>query len=264
MMTAEEQLEFYRTRFGRLVTRPQLELFGADLARSNLDVMSAALKQALATATSAGRPPRDVRLAVLGQYERIAASIAQLFPVFFVFESAWRSFVAAALLRIYESETWFHQVRDAVARGDATSTISAFGPRPASAELIRTLTHLLQATGGRCGTIATTYDLIEDASLGHLGKLIEGHWGDLVPGLGSETALGRPTLSAFSPRFTRVRRARNDAYHHRVVSDRSAVVAAAEQLLDLLDVHLGTRCDGMRGAAIPPLSFAVLPQARHG
>lgn len=263
MMTADQQLEYYRTRFGRLITRSQLQQFSSDLARCNLDVMSAALKQAAAAATSSGRPPRDVRLAVLSQYDRIAASITQLFPVFFVFESAWRSYVAAGLDAVYGSGDWWHVLRDLVAQGADTSAIASLGGRPVSAELVRTVVHALGGVAGGCGRLASTYEFVEEASLGHLEKLIQGHWSALGAGLNQGTALGPPTWGRFESTFRRVRRARNDAYHHRVVADRATVVAAAEQLLDLLDVHLGTRVASISGVALPPLQFKVGPQERH-
>jgi hypothetical protein len=263
MMTAAEQLEFFRTRFGRVVSRLQLEVFSADLARLNLDVMSAALKQTAATATAVNRPPKDVRLAVLAHYERMAASIAQLFPVFFVFESAWRSFVAAGLSEIYGNDEWWHGVRDAVERGADTSGVTAFSGRPASAELVRTVTHVLDGIGGRIGRLSTTYELVQEASLGHLSKLIEGHWRDIASGMNGRAALGPLTWGKFEPLFRRVRRARNDAYHHRVISDRADVVAAAESLLDLLDIHLGSRAAAIDAAVLPQLRFLVAKEPRH-
>jgi hypothetical protein len=262
MMTADEQLEFYRTRFGRLVTSAQRQRFWSDLSRSNLDVMSAALRQAEAAAKRANRPPTDVRLAVLAQYERIAGSMSQLFPVFFIFESAWRSYVAVALKAIYGSDDWWHGVRDAVAGGSDTSPITVLGGRQASTELVRTVTHVLTGVRG-CGGLETTYELVEESSLGHLGKLIEGHWGSIAAGLNGATPAGPPTWSRFEPLWRRVRQARNDAYHHRVVSDRTKVVAAAEQLLDLLDVHLGSRWSGVTGVTLNPPAFALPMQARH-
>lgn len=67
----------------------------------SLDVLSGVLKQAEAAALSAKKTTRDARGAVMAHYERGVAQLAQLFPVFFVFESAWWTFAVAALRGIY-------------------------------------------------------------------------------------------------------------------------------------------------------------------
>ena len=48
----------------------------------------------------------------------------------------------------------------------------------------------------------------------------------------------------------RVRKARNDAYHHRVVEGRTEVVSAAERFVDLLNIHLGDREAGIQGVVL--------------
>ncbi|KHA63108.1 hypothetical protein [Sphingomonas sp. Ant20] len=261
-MQAEAQLQFYRTRFGRIPTRLQLDQFRTDLARLNLDVMAAALRQTERIAQDRKRPPQDVRLAVLGQYDRLVASIGQLFPVFFAFESAFRSYAAARLSLIYGSEDWWHGVRDAVASGAPVSTITDLNGRSAIPEVVMVVSRILSASPQR-DRLATTYDLIEEATVGQVERLIERHWTDMATPFSDTAALGVPTSAVFVALFSRVRRARNDAYHHRLVPNAHAAVSAAEQLLDLLDIHLGTRVAPIMTAQPPQLSFAVFKEARH-
>jgi hypothetical protein len=261
-MQADQQLEFFRTRFGRIQPKLQLETFKLDLARLNHDVMSAALRQAEAIAQSTKRAPSNARLAVLGQYQRITASIGQLFPVFFLFESAWRSYVAMRLSLVYGGETWWHDIRDAVAQGADPSRVTLLGGKPAKPEVV-TITSRILSAAPLPGDLSTTYDLIAEAGLGQVGRLIERHWMDMSMPFSSTAALGLPTLEKFESLFAKVRNARNDAYHHRVVSERMGVVQAAEQLLDLLNIHLGDRVKGINDVQLQPLTFTVFKEVRH-
>lgn len=261
-MQAEAQLDFYRTRFGRVPTRVQIDQFRADLARVNLAVMAAALRQTERIALDRKRPPQDVRLAVLGQYDRLVASVGQLFPVFFAFESAWRSYASARLSLIYGSEHWWHGVRDALASNRHLSTVARLNGRTAIPEVVTVVSRILNASPQR-DRLMTSYDLIEEATIGQVEKLIERHWSDMASPFSSTTSLGNPTSAAFLALFSRVRKARNQAYHHRLVPNASAAVSAAEDLLDLLDVHLGTRVAPIAAAQLPPLSFTVFKEARH-
>lgn len=261
-MQADQQLEFFRTRFGRMQPKLQLDMFRADLARLNLNVMSAALRQTEAIAQTTKRAPKDARLAVLGQYQTIVGSIGQLFPVFFVFESAWRSYSAARLALIYGNEGWWHDIRDVVERGDDLSAIATLAGAPAKPEVVKIVARILEAAP-LPGNLSTTYDLIEEATIGQIGRLIQRHWTDMSSPFSSRAALRQPTSGRFDDLFAKVRRARNDAYHHRVVSDRAAVVLAAEQLLDLLDVHLGERVTGINEVTLAPLRFTLFRDARH-
>lgn len=263
MMTSDQQLLFYRHRFGRTMTPTDLALFERDLETCNLDVMSGALRQAEAAAQAAAKPPRDVRGAVLAQYDRGAAKLSQLFPVFFVFESAWRSFVAATLRASYGDDQWWHEIRDAVAQGADVDDISLLNGRPAAAELVRTIAHALAGTT-TCGNLSTTYELLEVCGLHHVGKLIEFHWSIVADRLNLAASSAVSGRSGFDALFQRVRRARNDAYHHRVVAGRSEVLLAAEQLMDLLDVHLGARLERVAAQTPSPLTITMPIASRHG
>lgn len=110
--------------------------------------------------------------------------------------------------------------------------------------------------------IAGTYDLLEAGTLGHVGRLIAANWTEIEPTFHRD---GHPPLTAsnFRDQFNKVRLARNDAYHHRMIAGRSKVVATAERLLDLLDAHLGNRVDALQNAPIQPLAFTTAVEARH-
>lgn len=262
MRPPEFQLEFFRTRLGRLQPKAVLDAFNTDLARTNLDVMWAALRDTEALVQQTKRAPKDPRAAVLARYERAAASIAQLFPVFFVFESAWRTYVSTRMVLIHGGEGWWYEVRDLIKQGVSVPEVATLGTRPARGEVVRTLVHILSGTA-RPADLTTTFELLEVASLKHLEVLIDRHWSDMAHPFTSTPLLGRPTSDRFRNLFVRVRKARNDAFHHRVVSGREEVVNAAEQLLDLLDIHLGERVTGISGVHLAPLTFKALAEARH-
>jgi hypothetical protein len=262
MIEPGRQIEFFRTRLGRIQPKLQVDQFRADLARLNLEVLSSALLQTEAIAQSTKRAPKDARAAVLAQYERTAASIAQLFPVFFVFESAWRSFVAARLPLIYGRDDWWHPVREAVLRRTNPLSVKTLGSPQARSEVLKTVAHVLGAVPDP-SRISTTYELVAEATLGHVETLIDRHWTEMSHPFTPTTALRKPTSKQFGDLFKKVRRARNDAYHHRVVSDRRGVIRAAEQLMDVMDLHLGERVRGIHDVQLPALPFEVLKESRH-
>ena len=250
-MDISEQLEFFRTRFGRVCTKADIDVFRADLVRLNLDVMSAALRQSLEAATAAKRAPRDVRASVLAQYNRIVASQAQLFPVFFVFESAWRSLVAARLDALYQTGDWWHPIRDLVAAGREPSASMRLAGTVTTREVVITIVHILKAPGVRPGSLQTTYELLSAGTLGALERIIERNWSPVAQVLANRSADGRMTLETFKASYRLVREARNEMFHHRRVSDRREVLKAAETLLGALDMDLAARIADIRGAEVP-------------
>jgi hypothetical protein len=261
--TPDEQLEFFRTKLGKTQPRQPLDLFRADLMRSNLDVMWAALKAAEAFVQRTKRAAPDSRQAVLHNYDVAAAAIAQMYPVFFVFESAWRTYVATRLDVIYGGRDWWHGVRDLVAQGADTSCVATLGTLPARPSVVRLLTQILSMIP-RPSDLETTFELTEQATLKGLEGLIDHHWTDMSQPFTDTMSLGRTTSTQFLSLFKRVRDARNDAFHQRVVANRADVVKAAEQLVDLLNVHMGDRVAAIAGAKVAPLQFTVVREKRHG
>ncbi|WP_343698943.1 hypothetical protein [Caulobacter sp.] len=263
-LTAEQLLlDTFRYRLGG--TRPVLEVerFEADLYRSNHALMKAALLEAQSIAARLG-PAKDVRAAVLALYDTRLAEIAQMFPVFFVFESAYRAFTAARLTAVYGDDLWWDPVRQALLAKSDPQSVPALGGRPAKRDVIDALSHLLKGLkdpGMR--QLRGTYDLLEAGTLTHVGRLISSHWTDIEPVFSQSGPL--PLTSAnFSDQFNKVRNARNDAYHHRLIRDRVKVAAIVERLLDLLDVHLGDRLDRLAKVQVAGLPVHVPQVPRHG
>lgn len=265
MMTAAQQVQVFRDGLGTVLPSLQVDVFAADLLRTNLNVMDAALKAVAATVRAAGKPPRDARAAVWAEYHRRVAEVAQLLPVLFTFESAWRTVSAEVLKARYGGvDGWWHPVRAAMHPGGRAAPVPALGGVPARSDVVRRVERMLSMVGGPVqATLSSSYDLLEAGSLKDVEWLVDAHWSTFASTFSPAAIGGPPTSAQFGALFRRVRLARNDAYHHRTVSDRQKVVDAAERLLDLVDVHLGDRVAATTGSRLFPFAFAVARQPRH-
>src|ERR1700735_3244146 len=261
-MNPAELMGIFTTRLGAVQPPAQIDLFSADLMHANLDLMNAALKEACAIAAR-GSAPRNAREAVLALYNIKIAEVSQLFPLFFVFESAFRSFTAARLAIVYDDDQWWRPVRDAVTSGSSLRALHRLGGQAARRDVTDTVAHLIRGMGPAAARIATSYDLLEGGTLAHVERLINSHWSQIDHVLRHNPAAPKLTAAAFMDLFRVVRTARNDAYHHRSVAHRPRVVAIAERLLDMLDISLNARMTRIGAAAISPLSFALPIKARH-
>jgi hypothetical protein len=263
-MTPESLLEEFRTRLGRTQLPSQVELFQGDLFRCNLNIMAAALMEVRAVTSRTGVVPSDARSTVLNTYAVKVAEISQLFPLFFVFESAFRSFAAARLRLIYGEELWWEPIRNALLNSRPLAAVHRLGRCGARRDVKDTVAHLLRGMGPGVMAIRTTYDLLEGGTLAHVERLIDQHWTDMSQVFHTAPGATRLRSSAFRERFSVVRNARNDAYHHRTVAGRPRMVAFAEQLLDLIDINLAARMHEVAAARLPPLPFSLALEDRHG
>lgn len=262
-MNPSDLTEVFRTRLGYTRSRLEVELFAADLGRSNLNLMDAALKEARAIAARAG-PPRHARDSVIAIYNVKLAELAQLFPTFLVFESAYRAFTAARLAVAYGDDRWWSPVREAIAQGRNPVGAKSPGGIHLPRNAVDTVAHLLRGMGAGAAGVSTCYDLLEGGNLAHVERLIASHWTQIDGALWHDPARPKLTASGFGDLFRAVRKARNAAYHHRAVENRRRVVAMAEQLLDMLDVSLRDRLSAVGGAPLPPLLFGIQSSSRHG
>ena len=262
VMNARQQADFFRTQLGSSLPPLQVREFEADLLHVNLNVMDAALQQVAATARTAGKPPRSARGAVWASCNRSVAEINQLFPVFFIFESAWRAVLSEVLKARYGgSDTWWHPIRAAM-HSDGRGITSLEGAQVSNDVVRRVVNMLKRQNAAQLSTLTSSYNLIEASILSDVEWLIERHW-SMVASLFSLSLDPRPTSSQFTALFKRVREARNDAYHHRIVSNRQRAVDAAEKLLDLINVHLGSQATAIAAAGPAPFRFNVVRVPRH-
>jgi len=261
-MNPGDLLETFRVRLGATQSNVQVTLFQADLMRANLDVMKAALREVQSIAASAGTP-RNARDAVIARYNARLAEISQFFPVFFIFESAFRSFTAARLALAYGDDQWWRPVRDAVVQGRDPLRLHRLGTLPARRDVVDTVAHLVRSMGQNAAGITTCYDLLEGGTLAHVERLIASHWSVIDSALRQPLVPGPITASGFGDLFRIVRHARNDAYHHRMIGNRARAIGIVERLVDMLDISLAARIQALDAAKIPPLPFTIPVQSRH-
>ncbi|WP_311271319.1 hypothetical protein [Sphingobium sp. WCS2017Hpa-17] len=262
-MNPSDLAEIFRTRLGATQPKLQIELFDADLMRSNLDLMDASLKEARAIAVRAGAP-QNARDAVMALYNVKLAELSQLFPIFFLFESAFRTFTAARLKAIYGDDQWWRPIRDALTMNRDLRRLHRLGNLPARRDVVDTVAHLLNGMGRGAARVTTSYDLLEGGTLAHVERLIASHWSAVDQALRHNPTQAKLTGTTFNNLFKLVRNARNDAYHHRSVQHRARVVVIVEQLLDLLDMSLTLHVTAVEKAPIAKLNFSIAVEPRHG
>ncbi len=263
VMNPSDLAEIFRTRLGATQPKLQIELFDADLMRSNLDLMDASLKEARAIAVRAGAP-QNARDAVMALYNVKLAELSQLFPIFFLFESAFRTFTAARLKAIYGDDQWWRPIRDALTMNRDLRRLHRLGNLPARRDVVDTVAHLLNGMGRGAARVTTSYDLLEGGTLAHVERLIASHWSAVDQALRHNPTQAKLTGTTFNNLFKLVRNARNDAYHHRSVQHRARVVVIVEQLLDLLDMSLTLHVTAVEKAPIAKLNFSIAVEPRHG
>ena len=268
MSSRSTLLAFFRERLAGTPTRAQVEAFEADLARSSHELMHAALLEMRASGFQ--DPIRgNFRGRALAVYERKLAEQARLFPIFFILETAYRAFVAARLEAVYGTDNWWVPVRDGIAAGLDVRFLTAINGRSMSKSTIRTIEHLMRKAGSvECGTFRTGYDVVAAGSMAHVGQLLGQHWsamlGPMNPGHRARHH-GRLTSGEFTQLFDKVRNARNTIYHHRSLSGQARVVEIAEELLELLDIDLGSAFERIDAArlGLRPLAFRTPRDPSH-
>ncbi|MEY2926439.1 MAG: hypothetical protein RL367_916 [Pseudomonadota bacterium] len=262
-MNSRDIAEIFRTCLGATQSAIEVDLFAAELTRANLDLVAAALAEARVIAALAG-PPIHPRDAIMSLYTAKLAELAQLFPVFFVFESAFRAFTSARLAIAYGDDQWWAPVRDALERNHNLRSLQRLGKRPATRDVVDTVAHLLRGMGPGAAGVASSYDLLEGGTLAHVERLIYSHWTIIDQGLRHPLARPPLTASSFRNLFKIVRLARNDTYHHRSVQHRPRLVTTSELLLDMLDISLDARMTALAKIQPPPLTFSIPVAPRHG
>ncbi|WP_156527612.1 hypothetical protein [Bradyrhizobium stylosanthis] len=259
MSSRQSLLNIFNTRLGRVPMRAESELFAADLARTSHELLEPALRELAAKAATSplGRDLRDQTLAV---FHRKLAEQSRLFPLFFIFETAFRAFVAARMETIYRRDDWWRPIEAEIAANRNPTALSTLYGVRVPRDMVRTVEHILrEAASTRRHTFSTGYQVIAAGTMAHVGKLIEQHWAEMVSVFNSAHRVrpqGRMTSSEFRQHFTLVRHARNDLYHHRAVPRQTRVVEVIDELISMLDLDLGKIYAELTSVSLNPLPFS--------
>lgn len=182
--------------------------------------------------------PNEWRAAIFTVYNRKVAEHAQLFPIFHSFEIAFRSTLAVELERHYRHARWWVAIYNELRAGRNPKNITQVGGVPINRHAAYRIGQIIRDIDGpdlRRGVVPSLgkgFEFMRECDLIHIRQLVEEHW---TP-ISAVYSLG--TLNDFTAKFDRVRDARNEVYHHKSVAGMTAVIHAAEELLDRLHFSL--------------------------
>ncbi|NKM42075.1 hypothetical protein GFL68_28200 [Rhizobium laguerreae] len=185
-----------------------------------------------------------------------------------MFETAYRSYSVARLESIYRTDEWWRPVEIALASGNDLRQINKINGSTVSRATVKTIEHILTGPGsGGLRRVGSGYELLASGTMAHVGQMIEQHWCHMISALNPKhkhRPQGRMTSQEFMGLFNRVRNARNDLFHHRLVSGQDRLIEIVEELLDLLDIHLGDTYGKIAASNVTPLAFKIPVEMRHG
>lgn len=226
--------KFFQEHLPFTPTASQVEDFQRDLRLVSPYLMEASLIEVRAGTQGylLVYQPKEWRAAIFGVYNRKVAQHAQLFPIFHSFETAMRSTVAVALERHYSHARWWRAIYEQVRQAKNPKDVKVIGCQPITrhvafriGQIIRDLDH-----DDIIEPLQNGYEFLHCCHLHHIRQLIEEHWSVF------SLELAPMTSADFVSKFERIRRARNDVYHHKSISGMADVVNAAEDILDRLGV----------------------------
>lgn len=205
-------------------------------------------------------------------YHRKLAEQATMYPVFHVFESAYRAKLAIWMEGYYGARDWWQSVfvglQERIRTGSASALTELNGKR-ISNSTVRAMENMLKNVAGEnldrhTLTEWSGYQVLSNAKLSDIEELIFEQWSAMKSEFPSVLHNGKPLEPAvFKAKFKRVRDARNTVYHHRELSQRVDIVETVEELLDLIDVHLGTTLENVHASTrLPPLNITFEPRHR--
>jgi hypothetical protein len=257
--------QFFQDHLHFTPTPDLVDLFEADLALVSPHLMLGALKEV--SASLKGRQVKEYREIIFGVYNRKVAEHAQLFPIFHSFETAFRSTVCVELERYYGQSQWWESVYRVLRRGVAPTTITCIGGRTLPKDTAHLIGEIIWHIDGQnlqrniVSTLTDGYRFTEQCKLSQIEKLIVHHWSVFGPAFAKHPR--KLTRKDFQAKFSRVREARNEVYHHQSLSRMNQLVSVAKELLDYLDFSLGFVHHKIMTTRMPALKFAVPVESRH-
>lgn len=245
---------------------------------ANHSLMLDSLRDAIAASrllkTKKGEPPvwpDNFIERVHKAYNRRIAEMSRLYPLFNLFESSYRSFVAQAFDEFYKSDRWWKQAYDIeVLRSDphhhSDPCITAIGNAQLSLDVVNAVHDFARsiATNKDARSLvdngAGTRQVVEYTKLNDLESLLVADWANIKGAFATNCPFG---VANFKEKFATIRGARNTVFHHRDVRHKADLFSLAEELLDLVGVHLKTAYDDAALFAVSPNKYAQLERSAH-
>lgn len=261
-------LDFFQKDLNFTPTAGQVDQFESDLALVSPSLMRAALKEAKAGKALQQGTFAEKRAAILAIYYRKVAEHAQLFPIFHTFETAFRSLVAVELEALYAMADWWRPIFNVLLKGDQAESIKQIKGVALSRNSARRIGEIIYAIEGInlqrnvITGIKDGYEFAELCDLSHISSLITNHWSHFSPRY-FNIAPRIMTQQEFSAKFTKVRDARNDIYHHKSLARMANVVTSAEELLERLNCSLALAYDKITNSRVVAPKFAITQTAQH-
>lgn len=177
--------------------------------------------------------------------------------------------MARWMVEHYKIAKWWADVHKALVDLSPSTSVTDINGVPVTKGIARALDGLIRHVEGdrlNRGVIrglATGDEVLREATLNDLLKLIVEHWNAFRPKFSAPASRVPLTRSNFEEGFKKVKKARDETYHHKAVSGRPDIVRIAAGLLDHIDVHLGAALDAADSPGPKPYATAVAEEARH-
>lgn len=242
---------------------------------ANHSLLSDSLREVLGAAgnkkgKSAPDLPKNFLERLHKAYNRRIAEMSRLYPLFHIVESSYRSFVARAFDEAYGTKHWwkeaFHiEELRSDPRHHSDPCIAEISGRKLSADVsdaVHDFSKSIVANKDARALVAKgmgTQEVIEFTKLSDLENLLVSDWSN-IKGAFRVQPNG---MANFREKFGKVRAARNRIFHHRDVSNKIEIFAAAEEVLNLIGVHLKTSYDDCTHLAISPNKYSYPARSDH-
>lgn len=246
---------------------------GTFLPGANLEIFAKALAEVKGVALKKGNV--DIIPHLHRVYHRKLAEQASLYPIFHIFETSYRSFLAFWMEDYYGTGEWWKEHYDRLVWIEANRSkvapprIDEVNGKPIANRVSFAIENFVSNVAGPqlssdhlMGVPSAA--IFSRSKLSDLEALIEEQWPQISSSFPTTFPNGMVvTQNGFVTKFRYVRDARNTSFHHREVSARAMVMSIAEELLDMIDVHLGTTLEHINHSTPKRLPSSIPQTSRH-
>lgn len=250
-------------------TARDTDAFNADAVRLHPTLLYDAMQEAKKGRALVGLPTSEYRSVLHGIYHRKLKELASLYPFLFTLENALRARLAAEMVELCGTETWWRPVEAELRAGRNPST-TQLGALTVHRDFITQLAKMVKEVEGEKMKRAKLKDIDDgmtflcETSFGHIRYFIIEGWKYFEPIFRpSAPSLKNLTKQEFNNMSKIILDARNELHHHNPIRERQKVVSACERLLNYLNYHLESLDMDIRTRQDWRPNFSVKCEARH-